>query len=307
MGFILILFFSSLSSNSENMFSLRIPEGTTAAGVFQEGRSLQDEYDYLSMVYFQAGVYSIPLTAGRYPMNLIERFEFGPDRRIAKPIDAGAVAVEIAEGNPAYANFRFEQTFDANGTTIALSIDNLGCNLMDGKPEPSEVVFDETFLSNELYMLGKIPTEFQYLFLKFASLGYETLPLYRLDITLENGRSIQLYERWQPALAGTGPAKLVMALADLQEGAATQTNYWKLIYAADHHNWNEKFWVLFDSPLGEAYGVAVLTEDFPSRAEVYTLDQNLEPLRQIEVVSFKKTFYAGSFPPDAAVEDWQAY
>jgi hypothetical protein len=308
--FSLLISYSALAAESENSYQLRIPEGTTVTGVFQEGRSLQDEYDLLSIIYFQSGVHKIPLTPGHYPLSLIQRFEFGPDRKIAQSQDSGAVTVEIAEGNPVSANIHFEQNFELDGTTVALSIDNLGCNLTDGKPENEELVFDEPFLSRDLYMLGKIRTEYQYIFLKFASPSYESLPLYRLDLTLEGGQSIQLYQRWQPALAGTGPAKLVLALAHLQEGNAIQTSYWRLIYSAEHHNWNEKFWALFDAPLGEAFGVAVLTEDYPSRAEVYTLDQNFEPLRPIEVLSVEKKLYTGSFPPDlpnASIDFWEAY
>lgn len=290
----------SYPAESANSFNLRIPEGTIAGGVFQEGRSLQDEYDLLSMIYFQPGVHAIPLAAGTYPLDLIQRFEFGPNRIVAKPLDSGSVKVEIAAGNPASANFRFEQNFDADGTTISLFIDNLWCNLIDGKPENEELVFDEPFLSHDLYMLGQMKTEYQSIFLKFASLGYDSLPLYQVKLSLEGNQSIQLYQRWQPALAGTGPAKLVYAITDIQEGKIIQSDYWQLVYSAEHHNWNEKYWILFDSPLNGAYGISVITEDFPYRAEVYTLDENREPLRRIEVISIEKQLYTGEFPPSVS-------
>jgi len=165
-SFFIALFISAISAKSANSFHLRIPEGTSVAGVFQETRSLQDEYEMLSVIEFQSGVHAIPLAAGHYPINIIRRFEFGPDRKIAQPIDAGSVKVEIVAGNPASANFRFEQKFDASGTLVSLFIDNLGCNLIDGKPDKEEQVFDESFLSRDLYMMGEIRTPYQTLFLQ---------------------------------------------------------------------------------------------------------------------------------------------
>lgn len=302
-----LLVISTRSAKSADSFNLRVPEGTSVAGVFQETRSLQDEYNLLSVIELQSGVHAIPLAAGNYPMNIIRRFEFGPDRAIAQPVDAGTVNVEIVAGNPSSANFRFEQKFDAGGTVISLFIDNLWCNLIDGKPGKEEQVFDEPFLSRELYMMGEIRTPYQSIFLQFASPSYESLPLYRVELSLENDRSIQLYQRWQPALAGTGPARLVYAAVQLNGGNAVQTSYYKLIYSAEHHNWNEKYWILFDAPLGGAYGIAVFAEDFPYRAEVYTLDPNREPLRQIEVISVSKQLFTGDFPPRSSIPSWSEY
>lgn len=277
------------------------------AGVFQEGRSLQDEYDLLSVIEFQSGDHEIPLAAGEYPLDLIRLFEFGPGRKIAQPLHAGFVKVEISAGNPASVQFRFEQNFDADGTAVSLFIDNLGCNLTGGQPDPVERVFDEPFLSRELYMLGQIRTPYQFIFLRFSSTSYACLPLYRVELALEGNQFIQLYQRWQPALAGTGPAKLVYAALNIHEGNAIQANYWKLVYSAEHHNWNEKYWILFDSPLGDVYGISVLTEDYPYRAEVYALDKNRDPIRPIELLSIEKQRYTGLFPPVSFIEDWRCY
>lgn len=308
--FLMMIAFSAQAAENATSLNLRIPEGTSVAGVFQEGRSLQDEYDLSSMIFFTPGVYNIPLIPGIYPLDLIQSFEFGPDHLTAKAINSGTVTVKISAGNPASRDFRFEQNFDANGTMISIFIDNLWCNVVDGKPDVEEIVFDEPFLSKKLYMMGQIKTAYQFIFLKFASIGYESLPLYKLELILENNQSIELYQRWQPALAGTGPAKLVLAIADIQGNKIIQNNYWKLIYSAEHHNWNEKFWILFDKPIGEAYGIAVITEDYPSSVEVYTLDKNLEQLTPINVVSYNKTLYKGTFPPTlppSSARLWEKY
>ncbi|MGC9327972.1 MAG: hypothetical protein ACP5I1_10090 [Candidatus Hinthialibacter sp.] len=292
-----LFLYVSCAAVSDNSYNWIIPEGTAVAGVFQEGRSLTEEWNYLSMIYFVPGVHTISLSPGTHALDLIERFEFGPERRIAAPLDDGVVKVEISNHASSNARFRFEQDFDIDGTKISLFIDNIYCTLIDGKPENEALIFDEPYLSQKLYMLGQMQTDLKIQFLKFASLDYTSLPLYRLALSLEGGQSIQLFQRWQPPFSGTGPANLVFSLINIDEGIFIQSDYWKLVYSAEHHNWNEKYWTLFDPPLGETYGLAVITEDFPSRAEVYTLDQNLEPKRWIEVVSFHKGIYEGPFPP----------
>ncbi len=296
---------------SVNSLKLNIPEDTVVCGVFQEGRTLREEYELLSMIYFLPGLYEIPLITGSHPLNLIQRFEFGPERRIAEPMGQGSVQVEITDGIQANARLKYEQDFDVDGTVISLLIDNLWITINDGQPEKEELIFNEPFLSLDLYMLAQMKVGFKTVFLKFASVGYDSLPLYRLSLSLEAGQSIQLYQRWLPPLAGSGPANLVFAMGDIHEGTTIQTDYWSLVYAAEHHNWNERFWMLFDSPMDGAYGIAVLTEDFPSRAEVYTLDENFEPLRQIEVLSFEKVLYDGPFPPETeppvSIDSWVQY
>ncbi|HPA46713.1 MAG TPA: PEP/pyruvate-binding domain-containing protein [bacterium] len=281
---------------------LRIPQNTRVVGVFQEGRILEQEYEYLSSIDLVAGDHAMPLESGTYSFDLVNRFEFGPERRILQPLTPGILTVKML-GNPINrVEFRFDQDFDLDGQALSLFIDYLSVNLVDGKPNPETIVFDEPFLSQNLYMLGRIQVGVRIDFLRYASETYASLPLYKIDLALENGQSVHLYQRWQPAMAGTGPANLVYAQVDIEEGYVEQGSYWNLVYAADHHNWNEKFWVLLDTPIGETYGLAVLTGETDYDREVYTLDCNLQPLRYIGIEGFQKDITEHLPPVD--VPEW---
>jgi len=284
---------------------LRIPQNTRVVGVFQEGRSLEQEYEYLSAIDLVPGDHAMALESGIYSFDLIDRFEFGPARTVLQPLSPGKLTVKEV-GNPVNrVEFRFDQEFDFNGQTLSLFIDYLSTNLMDGGPSPAMIIFDEPFLSRDLYMLARIQVGVRIDFLRYASETYAGLPLHRIDLALENGQSVHLYERWQPAMAGTGPANLVYAQVDIEEGYVEQGNYWNLVYAADHHNWNETFWVLFDPPVGETYGLAVLTGETDYDREVYTLDCNLQPLRYIKIEAFQKEITDHLPPVD--IREWYVY
>ncbi|MFH1739838.1 MAG: PEP/pyruvate-binding domain-containing protein, partial [bacterium] len=290
----------------EDYFTLRIPEETYVVGVFQEGRMLWQEYEYLSAIYFVPGDHRLPLSPGIYSLDIVERFEFGPERIVVEPLSAGTVTVENSGGSNGRVNYTFEQDFDVSGTTLSLSIEYcLWADLVDGKPTEEAIVFDEPFLSQQLYMLGQMRVGVRNDILKFASPTYESLPLYLVEFTLENGQSIRLYQRWQPAMAGTGPANLVYAEVQIEEGHATQTDYWHLVYAADHHNWSERYWILFDTPIGETYGIAAFTGESLYDREVYTLDCDLLPLRYIEVIDY--SIELTDHLPPVSVNGWELY
>jgi len=297
-----------LNPPNQDSFTIRIPPETKVAGVFQEGRSLIDEYELLSTIHFAEGDFTIPIKQGHYPFDIIQKFEFGPERKTAEPLGRGHVDVSIeTSGDRESVHFKFEQDFDVDGKKITISIEDCRTSVTDGRLDTELLIFDEPYLSKSLFMIGKMQVGVRIIFLKFASLGYESLPLYLFDLKLESNQSIQLYQRLQLPFAGTGPSNLVHANFNIEEGIGIQSDYWNLVYAAEHHNWNEQFWVLFDEPIDETFGLAVITEDFPSTIEVYTLNRNLQPLRRIEMDSISKERYYGIFPPSVNIESWQLY
>ncbi len=299
---------SELNPPNQDLFTIQIPPDTKVVGVFQEGRSLIDEYELLSTIHFAEGDFTIPTNPGQYDLDIIKRFEFGRKDQTAEALGTGRVDVSVETGvDSDIVRFKFMQDFKVNGNTINLSIDNLWTSITNGALDQESLLFDEPYLSQNLYMLGKMQVGVRIIFLRFASSGYESLPLYLLDLQLEDNQFIQLYQRWQPPMAGSGPANLVFATYNIHEGIGIQSDYWNLIYAAEHHNWNEQYWVFFDEPIGEAFGLAVITEDFPSAIEVYTLDADLYPLRSIEINSIIKELYLGVFPPSVNVKSWQLY
>ena len=162
--------------------------------------------------------------------------------------------------------------------------------IIDDTPSPETIVLNEPYLSTDFFMQGRMQVGYRIDVIQFASETYEGLPLYTIDLALEDGQSIQLHQRWRPAMAGTGPSNLVFGDVNILEGSVQQSDYWKLVYASGHHNWDEVFWVLFDPPFDDTYGVAIEGGEFlgDSAAQVYTLDEDFYPLRYIGVESITR-------------------
>ena len=99
----------------------RIPH---VVGVFQEGRGIEFEYEFLSRLDFKAGNHPIPLTEGTHELDIVDHFLFSPAQTEISALGPGQVQVTIIEGNPKRAQFQFEQEFDIDGTTLTLDWDN---------------------------------------------------------------------------------------------------------------------------------------------------------------------------------------
>lgn len=273
---------------NEDHATLHIPEGTRVVGVFQEGRGVKIEHDMLAVLTFKPGDHQLPLAVGEYPLDIVDEILYTPDRMPLPPLDDGKVIVTTQTGSTDQYSFKFVQNFDVDGIELDLTW-TLPPIQMHSTPEEQETfILNEPYLSRDFYMFGRMLVGVRYDYIFFASETYEGLPLYILDVQLEEGQSIQLHQRWLPALAGTGPSNLVFADVNILEGHVQQNDYWRLVYAAEHHNWDEVYWVLFDPPLnGDTYGVAVSIGDsfIQGDEKVYTLDEFLEPLRYINVRS----------------------
>ena len=269
------------TSQPEESVVLRVPQGVYAAGVFSEGRSLRNEYNVLSMVHFKSSDHTLPITPGSYSVDLIESLELGPERTLLAPVEVGRVTGEFPQWDPSQFDYTIEQTFRSDQELFVATIRFLSVRIDSGRPSPEVLLFDQDFVNKTLYMTGSVVGGFYSDNVRYSSPTHEELPLYVIDMPFDNGERIRLYQRWQEPMAGSGPASLVFADVDLLEGYVQQDDYWHLVYAAEHHNWNEGYWVLFDEPLGDTYGVAVETEESPLRRDAYTLDANLQRLRTI--------------------------
>lgn len=286
---------------------LRVPQGAVAAKVFDEFLpSLEEEYSLKSIIHFIPGDYPLPVKEGKYPIQLIDYVDFSPSHIKGIPRKTGFV--EVKQSSPDWVDYTISETIDIGSQVLEFSIEYLGTQMANGLPVTKEFVFDEPFLDKKAYMIGRMMINGEEGYLKFASEKYISLSLYLFKVTLEGGQFIDLYVRWQEPMAGSGPANLVYAVGSIQEGSFHQNNYWKLVYSAFHHNWDEKFWVLFDTPINGAYGIAVFTrnvmDDQPK--EVYTLDANLKRLRTIPLVKIEKN-PTDKLPEPSLINTWDLY
>ena len=154
---------------------------------------------------------------------------------------------------------------------------------------------DESALTSQLVMTGQLrdATSGELLSrLRLVPCGLSTLPLVRFDIQLEGNRQVVLLQRRERDDGVSGLATLLSAHVTLPEGSVTVSDYGHLVYAAERHHWNEKFWVRFEQPLGDVYGLGIYQHYTGSGEPQYTaelLDASLNTLRALVVESVTRT------------------
>ena len=83
------------------------------------------------------------------------------------------------------------------------------------------------------------------------------------------------------------PANLVWAEVELDGQVQEVDNYYRLVYAADQHNFNETYAVLLDPPLGSAHAVALETPGPDMQpTQLVILDADLQEIARKALTSW---------------------
>ncbi|HVR74934.1 MAG TPA: PEP/pyruvate-binding domain-containing protein [Planctomycetota bacterium] len=289
------------------VFRFEVPGPVTACGLWEEFRHPDDEYRLKSRIELRVGSVDLPLRAGAVLGRIIERFELGPERRVLEPLDSGLFQAvrapdRVLPGEVWYP-WRFEQRFADGEDVISVSIDSLNFRIQNGEPVDPVFELTEEVLSQERFLSGVILDTAGEVknYLRFGSCTYESLPLWEISVDFGDGDRALFHERYQVPFAGSGPANVLRCEAWLDGVRHVETSYWRLVYAADHHNWNEEFRMIFSPPItvGGLAGVGALhvQEGFDEiRRGAALLDEEFKVIRDLTVVSYSKVEVPGSIP-----------
>jgi len=265
---------------AEDYYRFEIPSATTLCGVFSEGRGIREEYELLTQVDLIAGVHYLPRDLQSFQLTLIDELRFGPLQSVATPLGPGRFDQLSASGST---SFSYNQDFMVESTPITIVLDGM---VMDH--EHPELLLDESVITHHLSATAGVDLGGQLSEgLPLNSCSYQLLPLWKLHAELEDGNTLDLDLRFQPSLAGSGPANLVKGEFTASSGPVGQEDYWHLVYAAEHHNWFETHWMLFDEPVNGHYGVALAETEW-QQFRAYYLDANLDPVGEVAVTSIRR-------------------
>ncbi len=292
------------------VFELEIPTGAIACAVFskeRDGRPPATEYEFKATVEFTPGTVSLPAGKGSFTADIFEHVEVGPERMVATPREDGRFEVrEISDGSETIYRFRYRQEFDLpTGDLFTLTLSNLNYRGRGEIPIVASRVIDEEFLTFELELLGardSVPV------MGFSSCLYEALPLFEISVTAEDGTMLQLRERFLDELSTfeSAPAALTLAAVEIAGVRRVVVDYFRLVYSAQRHNQDVRYWIIFDPPVDVATlsrrirAVELEAPDDarpgepPEEAVISYLDEQFETIAQPRVLSFVKVpFGAG--------------
>ncbi len=238
------------STNDVPVLAVVVPDGARVCGVFRDNRTLKEEYDLLSCATLIPGRLEFPAKGGEFQGDLFEEILIGPEHVPAEPTGPGTFTCTAGSTNTGkYYNYRFEQSFTVAGRPLQLEAYGLDFRINDDGTGTIEIVMDEAFLTLDFWIWGSLGETPNVDGLKLDSCSYAFLPLFEATVAATSGESATLHIRFEPPMAGSGPANVVWASVTLGGETREVDDYWHLVYAANHHNWNERYWILLDPPM----------------------------------------------------------
>jgi hypothetical protein len=260
-----------------------VPSATTVCGHFWEGRTIEVEHARKARVAVAAGTVALPRELGEHTVPAIfGAGELGPSRVPIAPASVTAT-YQVSRPAPSVVSRSYRQRYTTPTGPIDLTWELWLPDTGGG------FLFEEPHLGDFVnVLLGSGTFEEMSTLSTCTGEAYER---WRARATLADGGSIAIEYQYQPPFAGSGPLFPVRAEVTLGGQTAIVDDYFRLVYAGEHHNWNNQFWVLFDAPLtyqGHAvHGVWLDEAAFTSELDgVYTLDAARRPLDTLTATSY---------------------
>ncbi|MBA3818014.1 MAG: hypothetical protein H0X17_03935 [Deltaproteobacteria bacterium] len=265
---------------------IQIPSAVSLCGQFMEGRTVAVEYARKARLAAVPGTYELPRAVGTHTVPaLFGTGELGPSRLAITPT-AGSARYEVSTSN-GYTSRRYRQAFRAGTQSLQLewsvALPEAGGGFQLAEPHVQGRVqaiaaIDGSQDYNDLVML--------------SSCAATSLDAFRVRGTLPAGDGFTIELRHQVPMAGSGPLFVTRGEVTLGGQTAVVSDYFNLVYAGEHHNWNNQYWVLFDAPLTYAghpvYGLWLDQEEYgPTLEAAWTLGANRQPLDALTVSNYR--------------------
>ncbi len=287
------------------MFVLEIPAETSVCGVLDVNAPEEDPLVGLaskSRVRLRAGTFELAGRTGSISLDLIDEVLIGPAQVTATPLGRGRMRAtkRPGAGGETLYRFTYEQRFSLPGTageTFVVTLDDVEFSAAGGVPQRGEVILDEEFITDELFMTGFSDGDAA-LRVAYSSCTYELLDLWAIEAELADGTSLRLRERSIPSPdpSRTGPASLVAAEVAAESAYLRVADYWNLVYASFRHNTFVKYLIVFDPPIDLALverpvrAIELAAPEppiMPNPAAAY-LDSDFQVIAAVEVNAFQR-------------------
>lgn len=270
-------------------FRLVFEPGAQACGVFEDYRGWQKELELKGVVHFREGTVDLGTDQGSFGANLIDRVEFGPGREEPSSKGPGSFTYQFQDwGDPQNGchHYEFRQPFDLGGQDLEIFLGVDFC-LRDGVPHREEIRIGDDF-SDEIYQLsGILGTGQDYQ--RYAPCAYRDLSLFVITAEVQGGDRAVVHKRHEIPMAGSGPGNIVFADVTVDGQQRVVDDYFSLVYAAEHHNWNETYVVLLDPPMGDVSGILLQEQNlWEAPTEMVYLGSDLAELRRRPLDSYNE-------------------
>jgi hypothetical protein len=285
---------------SEEPFKLTFGSGAQACAQFMTQRTAAEELALRGRIVFKPGAVMLTRNLDSFEADLIDEVHLtGPEPVAAQPDGLGEFTHEYQQHVWGYIHYyTYTQAFHFGVRPFRVEA-TFSFRYRDGVADPEELVFDADQVGEEpqgynvdytqVSILGFLDNGEDYLTEKqaYRSCTFVSLPLYRITAALDGGDSIVLDKRYLKPLMGSGPAAVIRAEIDLDGQQRTVEDYFQTAYAAELHNFNERYLVVLEPPIGSVHGIhfeETNQNDPPTAVDL--LDSGLAPAGQRNITAY---------------------
>jgi hypothetical protein len=261
-----------------------VPAAVQLCGHFVEGRTVQAEHAMKAQLAANPGTYDLPRGVGSYDVPAIfGAGVLGPTRTPITPVGGGRYQVQDVGG---YLYRAYRQAFSVGARTLELTWDLW---LAEGG---GGFLLQEPWVGEMMAYADIVPQQSFDERLHLSSCLADNLEHWQIEGVMAGGDGFTIDFRYRYPFAGSGPLFVTRGRVTLGGQTATVDDYFSLVYAGEHHNWNNQYWVLFASPLTynghPVNGLWIDEQPYQFELEAaYTLDANQQPLDLLTVTSYE--------------------
>ncbi len=253
-------------------FELVVPAATTVcvgfgnASIQRDPRSVRE---LKSQVRFRAGPHILRTDSLVSALELIEEVRFGPGGEPLASAGPGLLRSSRITNNDGSVRHRFifDQDF-AIDDDLRLKLKLFLLEPFTARGEEvleGSLTLDAAYLEEGLSLQGEITSlsdPDRRIFLDYNSCSYDSLDLWQVRATLDDGTRLSILERYRPPQNEEfGPIRLLSGEITLRGERRRTESYWELVYAASRHNTFVRHWLVLDPPVtveGFAEPVAIV-------------------------------------------------
>ncbi len=281
-------------------FKLKVPEGYVMCSSFFEGRPVRETLKLKMRLGLKAGEHVVRADSTSSG-DFFEWLQLSPDGPLLTPLGKGIWNSEVALPPDPGIRLNMSQDFKSGNEVLHLSVKNFLAR-EGGEPD---IEIDGAALT---WAINQYTTRIELTFPNdpedtnrttwFLPCDLSHLPIINIDVEFAGGDRVHFTERFQDVLDGTGPAELIGAKVTLGGTVQEVTDYWRLGYAAGHHNDTPypDHWVILDRAVdvpgaGPVKAISVFQgfRELGGTKPVATfMDENLSVLSHPEIVLFRR-------------------
>ncbi|MBN2495172.1 MAG: hypothetical protein JXR96_11310 [Deltaproteobacteria bacterium] len=266
---------------------LRVESPASLCSCFEDYAGWAQERDALGRLELLAGLFDLPEALSESELGLVERLT----RRggVYLPAGPGRLTHEVSTHvSPTTHYYSLEQELESGGQRFTAGLEASFQVDENGRPYSPAIVIDEAFMPGAAW-IRVVDPDAPERNRSYASCGYPTLPLVVIAAEAEGGDRLVLHKRFTEPMAGSAPARIVHAEVSVSGQERSVDDFFCLVYAAEHHNWNETLVVLLDPPMGEVGGLLLQEHDYwEDPIELVYLDSQGGELRRAALVSYSE-------------------